>query len=213
MVAVLYDYWRSSASYRVRIALALKGVAYKSRPVDLAAGDQRLADHVARNPQGLVPVLDIDGLRLTQSLAILAYLDETRPAPPLLPPDAGGRAAVRAVALAVACDIHPLSNLSVLNRVSALAGDAARAEWNTGNIRRGLVAVEGLLADLPVPFCDGPFCYGTAPGLADCCLIPQLYNAARWGVNYADLPRVSAVAAACRSHPAFVAAHPDKARA
>lgn len=213
MGAVLHDYWRSSAAYRVRIGLALKGVGWRSRPVDLAAGAQRGADHLARNPQGLVPVLDIDGLRLTQSLAILAYLDETRPAPPLLPADAGGRARVRALALAVACDIHPLSNLSVLNRVSALAGDAARAEWNSGNIRRGLVAVEAMLDDLPDAFRDGPFCYGTMPGLADCCVIPQLYNATRWGVDYADLPCLARAAAACAAHPAFVAAHPDRARA
>lgn len=204
---VLHDYWRSSASYRVRIALALKGIAYDRVPVDLVAGAQRGAANLAVNPQGLVPSLEIDGLVLTQSLAVIGYLDETRPDPPLLPRDPASRARVRAIALAVACEIHPLSNPSVLSRVEALGGADARAEWNRDNIARGLDSVERLLDH---PGFTGRFCHGDAPGLADCTLIPQLYNAARWGVAYDHLTRIRAVAAACEGHPAFVAAHPDR---
>lgn len=202
---VLYDYWRSSAAYRVRIALALKGIGHDRVPVDLAAGDQRGPAHLARNPQGAVPVLDIDGLRLTQSLAILDYLDETRPTPPLLPPDAAGRARVRAVALAIACDIHPLSNLATLNRIEALSGPDARADWNRDNILRGLSAVETLLADGP----DTRFCHGDAPGYADCVLIPQLYNARRWQVDIDHLPRITAIEAAAEALADIASAHPD----
>lgn len=204
MTARLYDYWRSSAAWRVRIALALKDIAYDRVPVDLLAGNQCGADHLALNPQGLVPVLDINGLRLTQSLAILDYLDETRPTPPLLPADPGARAHVRAVALAIACETHPLSNLTVLTRIEALAGPEARANWNRDNIARGLGAVEVMLSATP-----GPFCHGDTPGMADCVLIPQLYNAARWGVATGHLPRITAIAAACTAHPAFAAAHAD----
>lgn len=203
---VLHDYWRSSASYRVRIALALKGIAYDRVPVDLVAGEQRGAANMAVNPQGLVPSLEIDGLVLTQSLAIIGYLDETRADPPLLPPDPAGRARVRAIALAVACEIHPLSNPSVLSRVEALAGAEARARWNRDNIARGLEAVDRMLDH---PGFTGRFCHGDVPGLADCALIPQVYNAARWGVDYAHLTRIRAVEAACADHPAFAAAHPD----
>lgn len=206
MSVVLHDYWRSSASYRVRIALNLKGVAHARVAVDLVAGGQRDPAHLARNPQGLVPVLDIDGLRLTQSLAIIEYLDETRSDPPLLPPDPAGRARVRALSQAIASEIHPVSNLRVLKRVETLAGAEARAAWNADNIVTGLAAVEAMLADAPA----GRFCHGDAPGLADCTLIPQLYNAVRWGVAFDHLPRVAGVAAACEALPAFAAAHPDR---
>lgn len=203
---VLHDYWRSSASYRVRIALALKSIAHQRVVVDLVAGDQRAPAHLALNPQGLVPALEIDGLVLTQSLAILDYLDETRPDPPLLPADPAARARVRAIALAVACEVHPVSNLSILARVEALAGADARSEWNRDNICRGLAAVEQLLDH---PGFTGRFCHGDRPGLADCVVIPQLYNASRWGVGFDHLPRLSAVARACAAHPAFLAAHPE----
>lgn len=203
---VLHDYWRSSASYRVRIALALKSIAHQRVVVDLVAGDQRAPAHLALNPQGLVPALEIDGLVLTQSLAILDYLDETRPDPPLLPADPAARARVRAIALAVACEVHPVSNLSILARIEALAGADARSEWNRDNICRGLAAVEQLLDH---PGFSGRFCHGDRPGLADCVVIPQLYNASRWGVGFDHLPRLSAVARACAAHPAFLAAHPE----
>ncbi|KRW93759.1 maleylacetoacetate isomerase [Paracoccus sp. MKU1] len=203
---VLHDYWRSSASYRVRIALALKGIAYRRVAVDLVAGEQRGAANLRVNPQGLVPALEIDGRVLTQSLAILEYLEETRPQPALLPADSAARAHVRALALAVACEIHPLSNLRVLDRVEALAGAEARAAWNRENISAGLAAIEALLDH---PGFAGRFCHGDRPGMADCVLIPQLYNASRWGVEFQDLARVSAVARACRDLPAFRAALPE----
>lgn len=202
---VLYDYWRSSASYRVRIALALKDIAYDRVSVDLVKGDQRAPQHLAINPQGLVPAMAIDGRLLTQSLAIIEYLDETRPALPLLPADAAGRARVRAIAQAVACEIHPLSNLMVLNKVEALAGPEARKAWNEDNIARGLQGIEALL-DHPA---TGRFCHGDAPGLAECALIPQLYNARRWGVDFSHLPRIAAVSAACATLGVIASAHPD----
>lgn len=205
---VLYDYWRSSAAYRVRLALRLKDIAYDRVPVDLAAGEQRGPAHLARNPQGAVPVLAIDGLMLTQSLAILDYLDETRPAFPLLPSDASGRARVRAIALAIACEIHPLSNLAVLKRIEAISSPETRADWNRGNISRGLAAVEALLSDRPA----GRFCHGDAPGYADCVLIPQLYNARRWEVGFDHLPRIAAIERACATLDAFASAHPDRVR-
>lgn len=202
---VLYDYWRSSASYRVRIALALKDIAYDRVSVDLVKGDQRAPEHLAINPQGLVPAMAIDGHLLTQSLAIIDYLEDTRPALPLLPTDAAGRARVRAIAQAVACEIHPISNLMILNKVEALAGPEARKTWNEDNLTRGLTAIEALL-DHPA---TGRFCHGDAPGLAECALIPQLYNARRWGVDFSHLPRIAAVSAACATLGVIASAHPD----
>lgn len=203
---VLHDYWRSSASYRVRIALALKGIAYRRISVDLLSGDQRGPENLRVNPQGLVPTLEIDGHRLTQSLAILEYLEETRPEPALLPAQPVVRALVRSVALAIACEIHPVSNLTVLARVAALAGPEARARWNSDNIRSGLVGVEALIARMDR---GGPFVAGPEPGFADCALIPQLYNARRWSVGFDDLPRLCGIEAAAAAHPAFQAALPE----
>lgn len=203
---VLHDYWRSSACYRVRIALNLKGIPYRPNPVDLPAGEHRAPEHRARNPQAAVPVLDIDGLRLTQSLAIIEYLDETRPNPALLPPDPAGRARVRALAQVIAMEIHPLCNLSVANRIAELGGEAARLPWMREHIGRGLDAFEALLARPDT----GRFCHGDGPGLADCCLVPQLYNARRWGLDPGTWPTIARIDAACASIPAFAAAHPDR---
>jgi maleylacetoacetate isomerase len=207
MSVVLHDYWRSSASYRVRIALALKGIAYDRVAVDLVAGAQRSPEHLALNPQGLVPALQIDGLMLTQSLAIIDYLDETRPEPSLLPPHPMARARVRALAQAIASEIHPISNLRTLKRVEALGGAEARAAWNRDTIAAGLEAFEALLDH---PAFTGLFCHGNRPTMADCTLIPQLYNATRWDVDYSHLPRITAVANTCAALPAFRAAHPDR---
>ncbi len=207
MTVTLYDYWRSSSAYRVRLALALKGIAYERVPVDLTAGAQLSPEHLALHPQGLVPVLKIDGLVLVQSLAIIEYLDETRPDPALLPRDAAGRAHVRALAEAIACEIHPVSNLRVLAQVEALAGKEARAAWNSDNIRRGLEAFEKLLDH---PGFEGRFCHSDTPGMADCVLVPQLYNASRWGVEWQHLPRIAAVAKACAALAAFAAAAPEQ---
>ena len=205
--AVLYDYWRSSAAYRMRIALNLAGIAYVSVPVDLTKGEQRAPEHLARNPQGFVPVLEIDGQRFTQSLAMLEYLDETRGLG-LLPSEPVARAKVRALAHAIAVDLHPVCNLSVAVHAREIAGGdpAAMAAWMKHFIRPGLQAFESLLTG----FRQAPYCCGAAPGLADICLMPQLYNAARWEVPFEDLARLSAAGAACAAHPAFLTAHPDR---
>mgnify|MGYP000155809298 CR=1 FL=1 len=200
---VLHDYWRSSASYRVRIALALAGIDWRSVPVDLVKGEQSGSAHLSRHPQGLVPVLDIDGHRLTQSLAIIEYLDTTR-ALGLLPREPVARAHVQALAATVAVDVHPVCNVSVV--AYATGGDEpARTRWMQRFISPALAAFERRLAR----FEQDPYCTGRDLSLADLCLIPQLYNADRWGVDYAECSRVRRVAAACESHPAFVRAHPD----
>lgn len=209
MTVTLYDYWRSSSAYRVRLALALKGISYDRVSVDLTAGEQLSPEHLALHPQGLVPVLKIDGLVLVQSLAIIEYLEETRPEPALLPHDAGGRAHVRALAEAIACEIHPVSNLRVLVQVEAVGGKDARAAWNKDNIARGLAAFEKLLDH---PGFEGLFCYGGMPSMADCVLVPQLYNATRWGIDWKHLPRIAAVAKTCAELPAFKATSPEQLR-
>ncbi|CUH78892.1 Maleylpyruvate isomerase [Tritonibacter multivorans] len=203
--AVLYDYWRSSASYRVRIALNLAGIAYESRVVDLVVGDQRGEDHLARNPQGLVPVLEIDGQRFTQSLAVLRYLDATRGLG-LIPGDPVEAAHQEALAQAIAVDLHPVCNLSVARFGTGLSEGALDMQgWMQHFIRPGLLAFEALLARWK----QQPYCTGAQPSLADLCLIPQLYNARRWEVDLNGLARCRAVEAACTALPAFQAAYPD----
>ena len=204
--AVLYDYWRSSASSRVRIALNLTRIEYRKVPVDLLKNEHKSPEHLARNPQGRVPVLDIDGLRLTQSTAIIEYVDETRPGLGLLPADSAGRARVRALAQAIAADIHPVCNSGVAAHVMAITqgGDAARAAWMQKFIGEGLAAFEKLL-DHPA---TGRFCHGDNPTMADLCLVPQVYNAKRWQADIASLARLSAIVDRCAELPAFQAAYP-----
>ena len=206
MTTILHDYWRSSAAYRVRIALGLIGERWEAIPVDLTKGEQRSAAHLARNPQGLVPVLEIDGLSLTQSLAIVEYLDETRAAG-FLPQDAAGRARVRALAHAIAMEIHPVCNLRVARHaIEASSGAITMEAWMRAFIAPGLAAFEAML-DHPA---TGRFCHGDTPGLADICLAPQLYNADRWGVSLEAMPRIRAICAALDALPAVAAAHPDR---
>ncbi|HVF37766.1 MAG TPA: maleylacetoacetate isomerase [Sphingomicrobium sp.] len=205
--AILHDYFRSSASYRVRIALNLKGADYEVRPVNLVTGAQRGVDYRALNPQGLVPCLEIDGRRLTQSLAIIVYLDQKFPDPPLMPSDPADSAHVRAMALTIACDIHPLNNLRVLQYLQGRLGidDAARDEWYRYWIAEGLSALEAMASPRA-----GAFLFGDRPTLADICLVPQLYNARRFSVpldNYPTLRRADETASA---QAAFAAAHPDR---
>jgi maleylacetoacetate isomerase len=205
MNTILHDYWRSSASYRVRIGLNLLDLSYSAVPVDLLAGDQRAAENLARNPQGLVPSLQIDGLMLTQSLAILEYLDETRRAG-WLPQGPGQKARVRALAYAVAMDIHPICNLHVVRHAVALGGTTTEA-WMQHFIAAGFAGLEPMLAQT-----FGPFSAGDKVTLADICLVPQVYNARRWGVDMAAFPRIAAVDAKLAALPAFAAAHPDRVK-
>ena len=205
--AVLYDYYRSSAAYRVRIALNLKGVEYESRTVNLLHSEQRAEDYRALNPQGLVPMLEIDGHRLTQSLAIIIYLDQTFPDPPLVPRDPVDGAHVRALALTVACDIHPLNNLRVLKYLSNELGmpQEERDSWYVHWIREGLPALEAL-----AKAGAGTFLFGDEPTVADICLVPQLYNARRFNVPLDDYPTLLRADENANKLDAFAAAHPDR---
>ena len=209
---ILYDYWRSSASFRVRIALHLKGIPFTSVAVNLLDGSQRNAAHLARNPQGLVPALAIDGMMMTQSLAILEYLDAHAPEPPLMPDDAAAAARLRAIAYAIAMEIHPICNPSVVaHHAAAFDGDADdKAAWMRHFIDKGLRAVEALVVNLHEHQSrTGNFLHGDSPGLADCVLVPQLYNARRWGVDVAAMPHLVDIDAACMELPAFRAAAPE----
>jgi len=204
---VLHDYWASSSAYRVRIALNLLGVAYDRAPVDLVRGDQRQAAHLDRNPQGLVPVLDIDGHRLTQSLAIVEYLDETRQAG-FLPEGPVERARARALAHAIAMEIQPICNRRVALHAVSLGGSATMEGWMAHFIAQGLEGFEGMLERTD----ETAFCHGDRPGLADICLVPQLFNARRWKIDLSAYPRVTAIAARAEALPAFAAAHPEQVR-
>lgn len=200
----LYDYWRSSAAYRVRIALHLAGLDWDSVPIDLAKGAHAAPDHLARNPQGKVPVIEIDGHVLTQSLAIVEYLDETRDLG-LLPSAPADRARCRAIAHAIAMDIHPVCNLSVARFATESSGGALEmGDWMARFITPGLAAVEKLVD-------DGTHCLGDRVTLADICLVPQIYNARRWDVELPAMPRLMRIADHLHALPAFQAAHPDLA--
>jgi maleylpyruvate isomerase len=203
----LHGYFRSSASYRVRIALNLKGLSADHLPHHLRKGEQRDPAYLAINPQGLVPTLQDDrGVVLTQSLAIIEWLDETHPEPPLLPADPLRRAKVRAFAMVVACDTHPVQNLKVLARLRELGlADEQVTAWAAWANREGLIACETLIANEP-----GPFCFGAAPTLADLCLVPQLANARRFGVDLAVFPRLLKAEMAAKNLKAFADAAPDR---
>jgi len=205
----LHDYWRSSAGYRVRIALELKGVDYQRVAVNLVAGEHRASANLAVNPQGLVPTLDVDGVALTQSLAIIDYLDRTYPEPPLLPPAPLARAQALSRALVIAADLHPIDNLRVLARLTDQFGadQSARGAWYAHWVSEGLRALEAM-AEAGAG--HGPFLGGEAPDLSDICLVPQLYNARRFNVALDDYPTLVAADAAACAHPAFAAAHPDR---
>lgn len=204
---ILYDYYRSSAAFRVRIALNLKGVDYEAVSVDLRQGAQREADYRARNPQGLVPMLEMNGMRLTQSLAIIDWLDTAVPQPRLIPADPAGRAHVMALALAIACDIHPLNNLRVLNYLSGPLEqpEDARNAWYAHWISEGFTALEAMAAPRA-----GRFLFGDTPTLADICLVPQMYNARRFHVPLEAYPTLVRIDAEASGLDTFAAAHPDK---
>lgn len=204
MIPTLYDYWRSSAAYRVRIALNLLDQPYTSIPVNLLAAEHRAPANLARNPQGLVPTLDIDGLTLTQSVAIIEYLNETRAAG-FLPADPAGRAKVRALAYAIAMDLAPICNLSVRNHAAALSNGAVSADdWVRHFMGPGLQAFEVMLG------ANSRFCHGDGLTMADIVLVPQIYNARRLGLDLASMPRITAITAALDAIPAIAAAHPDR---
>jgi len=204
----LYSYWRSSAAYRVRIALNLKVLDYSIVPVHLVrdGGEQHAEAYRTLNPQELVPLLDDGGLRVPQSLAIFQYLEERWPQPRLTPDDLPERARMWAFCQAIACDIHPLNNLRVLNYLQGKlsVSSADRDAWYRHWITEGFRALEQAVAG------SGTYAFGDAPTYADCCLVPQWYNAERYNTPLEDYPRLAAIVAACREHPAFAAAHPDR---
>jgi maleylacetoacetate isomerase len=204
----LYGYFRSSAAFRVRIALNLKKLNYEGASIHLRRGDQRQAGFRRVNPQGLVPALEIDGDTLIQSLPIIEYLDEKYPEPPLLPADPAGRARVRALAAIVACDIHPINNLRVLRYLHGPLGhdQTAIESWYNHWIDTGFQALEQLLAPHPQ---TAKFCHGDKPGLADIALVPQVVNAGRYQFDMSPYPTIARIHEACMALDAFAAAHPD----
>ena len=205
----LYGYFRSSAAFRVRIALNLKKLDYENAFIHLRRGDQANPEFLGVNPQGLVPAIEVDGQMLTQSLPIIEYLDETHPEPPLLPRDAAGRARVRALAAIVACDIHPLNNLRVLRYLHRPLGDdqSAVETWYNHWIDSGFRALERLLAGDSRTLA---FCHGGQPGLADIALVPQVVNAERYRLDLAPYPTIARIFETCMKLDAFAAAHPER---
>jgi maleylacetoacetate isomerase len=204
----LYNYFRSSASFRVRIALALKGLSYDYVPVHLAKGEHKQADYADIAADQLVPALELDdGTRLSQSMAIIEYLDETHPTPALVPADALDRARVRALAQSIACEIHPVNNLRVLKYLSKelKVEEEAKNTWYRHWVRTGLESFERQLALQP----SSTFCFGDTPTLADCCLVPQIFNGQRFNTNLDGLPRTIAAFEACMALPAFQQAQPS----
>ena len=204
----LYNYFRSSASFRVRIALALKGLPYEYVPVHIARGDHKLPDYAAVSADGLVPVLEDGAVRLSQSMAIIEYLDEVYPGPALLPKDSLARARVRALAQSIACEIHPLNNLRVLKYLvkELKVGEEPKNTWYRHWVREGLQAFERQLEQNPASL----FCWGDSPTLADCCLVPQIFNGKRFDVDFSGLPRTMAAFDACMALEAFQAAQPSR---
>jgi len=205
----LYGYFRSSAAFRVRIALALKGLSVETVPIHLRKGEQRDAAFRAVNPHGLIPALVDSGATLTQSLAILEYLEEVHPAPPLLPVEPADRAWVRALAMSVACDIHPIQNLRVLNylRADFAADDAVVRRWCQHWIATGFEGLETMLA---ADARTGTFCFGDTPGLADICVVPQVANAINFKLDLAPYPNLMRIHESCMALPAFAEAHPSR---
>ena len=203
----LHSYFRSSASFRVRIALELKALAYDYVPVHLAKGDHKKEAYTVLAADALVPLLEVDDLKLSQSMAIIEYLDEKYPAPALLPPDAAGRAKVRALAQSIACEIHPVNNLRVLKYLSKElhVEEEVKNTWYRHWCRVGLESFERQLAQLP----PATYCYGNTPTLADCCLVPQIFNARRFDTDLTGLSRTMAAFDACMALPAFQKAQPS----
>ena len=203
----LYDYWRSSSAYRVRIALRLKGIDYSQAPVNLRQGVQRTLDYLAHNQQGVVPALDTGEVTLTQSLAIIEWLDELQPEPPLLPATPDARALVRSLALHVACEIHPLNNLRVLQYLEHRLGLEERDvnAWYRHWIAEGLTSLERRLVATA-----GTYCFGDTVTLADLCLVPQVYNARRYSCDLMPFPTIVRIDAACLKLPAFAEARPER---
>ena len=204
MMLTLHDYWRSGAAWRVRIALNLKGLKYAQVPHNLRTGEQRDPAYLVLNPQALIPAIETDDAVLTQSLAILEWLEEVHPSPPLLPEGATARAQVRAMAQIVACDIHPLNNLRVLNslRDDFGADDAMSGAWIARWMNASFLALEAMIARH-----GGAYAFGDTPTFADCCLIPQVASAQRFKVDLAPYPAIVRVAETCVAHPAIAAAH------